>query len=338
MYALGRVAQRSVVTLLCPLHADSRPSLLVASRHQRIKCAAGCFGGQWIDPLTLFLAMGVDRKDAVGLAARSSAGGPGSVGPRISSGRVTATDASREALARVLGFLDRRTRMRDKVLGASHWDPAVASWARARGYDLDVVGPWLAELDGPARRALRARFPRESLVLAGLCYENGRWAVGPAYGLCFVYRGRSGAPMWTQAVALTADARARCKYKNPIGIAPVAFGCDTVTDATRVVVVTEGVTDALSVLQHQEYPSTGGRLCRAPGRVGVIGLAGVEQRSTDWLGLLTRRHQVLVAFDRDDAGDAGAERLLALLEKRGLSARRWRPDGGDLNTVYSTAR
>ena len=94
------------------------------------------------------------------------------------------------------------------------------------------------------------------------------------------------------------------------------------------------LTDALSVFQHEEYP-TGGRLCRAPGRVGVIGPAGVEQRATDWLGLLTRRHQVLVAFEPDDAG---AERLLALLEKRGLSARRWRPDGGDLNTVYATGR
>lgn len=336
--ALGRVDRRSVVPLLCPLHADSRPSLLVASRHQRIRCAAGCFGGQWVDPLTLFMAMGVDRQEAVRLVASSRHGRPAAAVPRVASRMAAASDPHRIALGRVVGFLDRRTRAREKVLGPSHWDPAVVSWAAERGFDLGAVGTWLAEFDSPARRALRAHFPRETLVMAGLCYDSGRWTAGPEWGVLFVYRDRAGTPVWTQAVALEAEARARCKYKNPIGISPVAFGCDTVTDATRVVVVTEGVTDALSVLQHQEYPSTSGRLSRALGRVGAIGLAGVEQRSTEWLGLLSRRHQVLVAFDPDDAGDAGAERLLSLLKKRGLAARRWRPVGGDLNKVYATGR
>jgi hypothetical protein len=114
----------------------------------------------------------------------------------------------------------------------------------------------------------------------------------------------------------------RGKYDNPTakhGRNPRLTWIDPPVDATGPTIVTEGIPDALAVA------SAGHR------SVAILGAGLPDHRTAERLASTGGR--IVVAFDADDAGRAGADRLMALLGEHGRTdAVVIEPPAGDLNT------
>ena len=107
------------------------------------------------------------------------------------------------------------------------------------------------------------------------------------------------------------------KYSTITGSQNIPWNFDAV-DGAKPVVVTEGVFNALTVLQHA------GDLCVAVA-TGGTSLA----REARWVSRLKAAPVVLVAFDADMPGDKASEWWINRLDR----ATRWRPAWGDLNDM-----
>jgi hypothetical protein len=330
--ALRPSDRRGVSAIRCPLHTDSKPSLLVAERIGMIRCAAGCLNGRWVTPQRLFVEMGIPVAEAKDLVAKTLPTASARPGRNPGSKRPPQQDL---ALRRVLEFLEERQANRAKVFGYEI-HPKAEEWAVSRGLRVDRIREWLLYIDDDDRRALLAHFPLRVLALAGLWGgAYGGWAITPDWGLLIICRDTAGVPIWAQAVGLTAQARLWAKYRNLLGVAPAPFGLDTVV-GKRTVVVAEGMTDALAVLSSRRCPSKSGRLISRTS-LGVIGVPGVTSWRPEWFTGIKAGAELIVGFDADAAGDAAAKRLMALLKRRGFYVRRWRPEGGDLNDILRAA-
>jgi len=114
------------------------------------------------------------------------------------------------------------------------------------------------------------------------------------------------------------------KYSGPRGGAGSLFGADELRSDGRPLLLCEGEFDAL--LAWQEI-GTGG-----PGLVDVATLAGAGRSIPGrWLLYLLRYERILVAYDLDDAGRAGAARLADLSQRvRCIRV----PHGHDLTDFY----
>ncbi|MCY4576706.1 MAG: CHC2 zinc finger domain-containing protein [Chloroflexi bacterium] len=160
---------------------------------------------------------------------------------------------------------------------------------------------------------LAAGFDGERVARCGLFTERGaeRFA-----GTLVVPDAANGQVRWLGGRAITRDARAR--FQALTGPKPV-LGLGRIPPDARWVIVTEGMFDWLTLSQW------GLPACAA---LGTQGLERVAQA-------VSRFANVFVAFDRDDAGIAAAERLSALLGRRSAVVRLPRDfmDVGELATA-----
>ena len=318
----ARERGRRYTSVACTLHADGTPSLCIDLMSGRAKCRANCLGGSW-HPLGRFypnLPGGTfaDRPPAAAV-------------PRL----LPDSSAADLALQRVLSSITDREDLLRQVGGRTRITGEAAEWLASRALDPARCLPWLYEASDAVARVLRHRWPRNVLAHAGLVGPQGRLIVGGRRRLLLVYRelrGSSTVPVWAQAVWTgdRSDMRGP-KYRSPTGTSRRVFGLDTIA-GKPVVVLTEGVIDALSVLHFAKIPEIGVSGADA----GVVGFAGVSggitaPRLRSIVETAAPHAHVVVAFDADPAGDQAAADALRILKMLKVPASRWRPEGNDLN-------
>lgn len=315
-------SQSGVGRIECPLHFDSRPSLLLAGRLGVVRCAAGCLDGKWAKPAVLFRAMGLDKSAITELCGQV---------PQVASPvrKAAKYETLRSDLRCVLEYLDERWTAKTRLFGRAQYSQRVHEWASYRGYSLDRLDSWLREIDGLDRAALQAAFSETALQSAGLKTVDGRWVCSAWWGLLVVCRNRQKTPIWAQAVGLTRTARQVAKYRNLAGVPPQPFGLDTLGSKRRIVIA-EGLTDSLSLLSSGMHLAHDGSVRSGRRTWGVLGVPGVASWKTSWFDEIADGTEVIVAFDADDAGDKASERVQNLLGSR-CHVWRWRPENGDLN-------
>lgn len=333
---------RGVVMARCPFHEDGRASLVLASRINRWRCLAGCYGGRWQSPVALFTnRTGQSQAELMALlddaGARPVARVTSVVVPRSRTTEVAALEA-------VLGFICEREDLLRSGAGVAFGEVGSA-WLSSRGLDPAVVAPFVYEVGEDVVRVVRARFFDHVLERAGLM-QRGRLCFGAGREVMLVYRDGGGRPTWCQFVATSARAIARGpKYLGPVGVSPAPF-VEGALSAARRVVICEGAVDALSlvVARTTEVPSTSlRRLVRTGRSVAVIGVPGALSFKSEWFADIAADAEILIATDPDDAGDVSARELVAVLGRLGHKhdrVTRWRPEGGDLNDLLlaSSAR
>jgi hypothetical protein len=304
------------VPLHCPLHDDRRESLLVWVDTLVAKCLAGCNGGRML-PINAFY-------DGIAIEKTGNA-------PSIAQRRNAVTRCQQDLRA-VLGYIVSTEEALRQAGNRSRIDGEVAVWLESRGLSAEIVSRWVfCGSDGLEMR-LRGRFGERMLTSAGLLSSTGRVLFGPGRRPSLVCRDPAGAPVWAQLAATTAHGRVRAKYLSP-GVVPVEpFGLDTVA-GKRTVVVTEGIVDALTVLQYGEWDGDGVHTPAA--EIGVVGLCGVAAPMSRAMSLAVRLAgrgaRYVVATDPDAAGDGAADRIFRELHKLGAkNCCRWRL-AGDLN-------
>lgn len=310
----------------CTKHADATSSLMVFVDGWA-KCMAGCFE-QKQRPLADFYP---EVAGVVVAATRTRSEQQALFEDR--TGRV-------KSLTAVLSWvLDREQVLRDAI-GGAHIGGETAWWLKSRGLVPDDVARWVVDGTDGLGRALHTRFDEHVLVRAGLLSEEtGKLCFGPNRRALLIYRDSSGSPVWMQAAAtISRDRLIGPKYRNPSGVPPAPFGADTVA-GKAIVVICEGVVDALTILQ--DGVEAAGVADVGVDHVGALafpGVATVSPQSVEAVTSLAPNADYLVATDPDPAGDRAAVRIGAILDEIGVSHRRWRPVGGDLNdTLKRTA-
>lgn len=284
-----------------PDHPDVHPSVTIqADRHgtQRWRCWSGGHGGTAID--VVVAARGMPVGDAIRWLDDNYA----RLRP-IHRDPPSPERAVGDPAPEVVEYVERCA----KLL----WTPAgrpVREWLNGRGYPDDVLALNKVGAD-PGRRYL----PRPKGFPAG-------WpaAVYPALD-------HQGAVTYFQARYLEPP-QGRGKYDNPSSrwaanprlgwVRPTASG----RRAGRCIVVTEGLADALAAarLGHDA--------------VGVLGTAAFDRRAAQLVASSATQlgRPIVVCFDADVAGEAGASRLVRDLRAAGMEGVRTvsPPSGSDL--------
>lgn len=327
--------RRGVVMARCPFHEDGRASLVLASRINRWRCLAGCYGGGWQSPVALFTNRtgrpGADLEAMLDdIGSRPVERAMSALVPRSRTAEVGALEA-------VLSFVCGREDLLRSGAGLAFGEVGSA-WLCSRGLDPSSVAPFVYEVGADVVRVVRARFFDHVLERAGLM-QRGRLCFGADREVMLVYRDGGGRPTWCQFVATSARTIARGpKYLGPIGVSPAPFVEGELAAAQRVVIC-EGAVDALSLVTARTCEvgsSSLRRLVRTGRRVAVIGVPGALSFKAEWFADIAADAEILIATDPDDAGDVSAKELVTVLgrlgHKRGRVTR-WRPEGGDLNDL-----
>ncbi|MHB1783568.1 MAG: toprim domain-containing protein, partial [Acidimicrobiales bacterium] len=303
-------ARRGVAMARCPFHEDGRASLVLASRINRWRCLAGCYGGAWQSPVALFTNRTgrpeADLEAMLGdIGAEPVERAIPALMPRSRTGEVVALEA-------VLSFICGREDLLRSGAGVTFGEVG-STWLSSRGLDPVAVAPFVYEVGADVVRVVRARFFDHVLERAGLM-QRGRLCFGADREVMLVYRDGGGRPTWCQFVATSARAIARGpKYLGPIGVSPAPF-VEGALGAARRVVICEGAVDALSlvVARTSEVRSSSlRRLVRTGRSVAVLGVPGALSFKAEWFADIAADAEILIATDPDDAGDVSARELVA---------------------------
>jgi DNA primase catalytic core len=327
--AAGVVLRRQGRDLVgcCPFHEDRSPSLVVSPAKNLWHCLGACqAGGSVID--WVMRTEGVSFRHAVellrdGVAPSMVVGGPA---PARSSVRRLPSPLEREAddrelLGRVVGFYERTLRESQEALG----------YLERRG----LVHPELVERFrlGYANRTLGYRLPaknrqagadiRGRLQRLGVLRESGHEHL--AGSLVIPILDSEGQVVQLYGRKLRDDLRAGTPAHLYLpGAMRGVFNLAALT-ASREVIVCESLIDALS------FWCCGLRHVTASYGVGGFTaehLAAFKERGVE---------RVLVAYDRDDAGDEAAARLAERLGGEGIECSRVLfPAGTDANELITS--
>ncbi len=301
------------VCVTCPDHDDEHPSLLVTIETGMAHCLAGCRDGRWFPISAFYSEIGIPTKKVLTTSR-----------PR--------TQGERD-LREVLAYLVSTEESLRVAGGHLRYGNEVLGWLHQRGLSPEIVSPWVFDLSARVEKRIRARFGDELLRSAGLLGSN-KPIFGKGRQALLVCRDERGRPIGAQIAATTQFARDRAKYLSPGGITPVPFGLDTVPQRNHIV-ITEGIVDALSVIQDGVWKGDELVIPSDPTKVGVVGICGVAAPIAGALRRVVRLAapgaRFIVATDPDVAGDAAAKRIRSLLLREGVRlVSRWR-DGDDLN-------
>jgi len=194
---------------------------------------------------------------------------------------------------------------------------------RSRAFTPAVVSPWVLPLDAATTHILVARYGTDVCKRYALLGRPGRRAI-------IVARDERGNPMWHQLVATTDKEREFVKYLNPTAVSPHIFGLDTLAGA-RTVVVVEGMTDALAALDPRLIPLFGTRHERI-GAVALQGASMVKASIAKQVLALAPRARIVIATDRDEAGEQASARLMRFFRANGAArVERWNVAVKDVN-------
>ena len=295
----GRVRQG-----VCPFHDEVEGSFTVYGDSQRWYCFGCGEGGDVLDFIQR--TESVPLSEALQLLGGAAAPTPldapresrARAGPPPARDRAVFTAAARFYTAQLL-------RSEDALI-----------YLEGRGITIAVaIDLGLGYAPGARLREalLAAGFDGERVARSGLFTERGaeRFA-----GTVVVPDVANGHVRWLGGRAIADDARPR--FQALTGPKPV-LGLGRIPHDARWVIVTEGMFDWLTLAQW------GLPACAA---LGTQGLERVAQAVSQFAN-------VFVAFDRDDAGIAAAERLSALLDRRSAVVRLPRDflDVGELATM-----
>lgn len=307
---------RRTVCLACPEHDDQRPSLLVVLETGMAHCLAGCREGRWY-PLRAFypeakMTMGAGSKGSGGVQCR----------PHVPS----SSRRGQELLAVLHYLVDTEEALRTAG-GHTRLEGEVGNWLSSRGLVPARVAHWVFRFDRALEDRLVARFGMEYLQQGGLFGPSGRPLAGAGRRALLVGRGVDGNPVGVQVASTSDRAREKAKYLSPGGASPAPFGLDTVSGRSCIV-VTEGIVDALSVLQDGLWRGEKQVLFPDSERVGVVGICGVGVPVAPTLKQVLKlapKASFVVATDPDPAGEQAAVRIRDLLIRvGGRRVLRWR--------------
>ena len=321
---------------LCPFHDDKSPSLHVTPGKRLWRCVSCNATGNVIQFVQRF--DGVSFRHAADLLAGGAAfKAPPSCGPVKKStvpklanplagvASATAADdehaADQEALRRVVDYYAERLAANPAALGYLEKrglaDPELLRVFRV-GYCDRTLGLRLPQKNRAEGAALRAR-----LVRLGLMRDTGHehfrgQIVVPVIG----DGGEIGTLYGRAAGVVPKENRHRFLPGPQAGVFnPSALLADALRESQGAVILTEGITDALTWWAHGWRNVTTCFSARKPSPevIEAIVKAGVRV--------------AFLAFDPDGAGDAGTEGAAALLMARGVECRRVRfPAGHDANS------
>lgn len=310
------------VLIRCPAHKDQTPSCSVTHGDGgtvRVRCFACDFTG---DAITLIATVhGLDVRGefrrvleiGAGLAGIPIDGAVWSPEPAPIRPSVVKVDAPAvpdsifDAVATELqraGALDSEVWCAQNV--ARYLDGrGILEWARADG--------WFAM--GAHSASALSQFSPEILHRCGLADVSGRM-MWPEHALAIPWRNARGEVQTIQRRHL-GDCDAGRRYVFPTGRGPSSpYGIDRLPDAGPVAIV-EGAVDVLAR-----------RMLDEQGWTTVLGAAGVSGWRAAWDEII-RERIVLIAFDRDEAGDREATKLADRFYAAGASVvRRATPTRG----------
>ena len=299
LHGTGRVRQG-----VCPFHDEAEGSFTVYSDSQRWYCFGCGEGGDVLDF--------IQRTESVPLSEALQLLGGGAAPTPLDASRETRAHAEPPP-ARDRAVLTAAARFYAAQLLRSG---DALTYLEGRGITIaTAIDLGLGHAPGAGLREalLTAGFDGERVARSGLFTERGaeRFA-----GMIVVPDGADGRVRWLGGRAIGPGARPR--FQALTGSKPI-LGLGRIPHDARWVIVTEGMFDWLTLAQW------GLPACAA---LGTQGLERVAQA-------VSRFANVFVAFDKDDAGIAAAERLASLLEGRAAIVRLPRDylDVGELATV-----
>lgn len=168
--------------------------------------------------------------------------------------------------------------------------------------------------------AMLRRFSLHELQDAGLFSQRGHLRY---YRHCLIFpywniQDGEVQVFWLQARAV--DRSVEPKELSHKGPAPFPFNVHLLNQKPGVVYLCEGAIDAMSMVQNG---------------LDAVGIPGVSAFRQEWIPFFKNK-MVYVAFDADNAGEKGAERVLQLFSQSGIEARRIQiPRGGnDVNESF----
>jgi DNA primase len=285
----------------CPFHKDDTPSFMVNGE----KGLWHCFGCGEGGDLFAFL-MKIERLTFIEAAQRLA----DEAGVSLSSSR---EDGEREKLRAVVAAVAEHYAAN---LGDTRQGAAARAYLESRGFDEAAwkrygLGYALPGWDN-VKRAFGGRFGQDVLLQAGFLVEGEKGTYDrfrdrtmfPIYDLsgrpiAFGGRAFEGEPKYLNSPTTPLFDKSRHLYG-------LHWARDAMRDARHAVLV-EGYTDVLTL--HQA------------GLVNVVGSMGTSltQGQADLLGRLVE--EVVIAYDRDKAGGAGAVRGMQILRNSGLAVR-----------------
>ena len=285
----------------CPFHKDDTPSFMVNGE----KGLWHCFGCGEGGDLFAFL-MKIERLTFIEAAQRLA----DEAGVSLSSSR---EDGEREKLRGVVAAVAEHYAAN---LGDTRQGAAARAYLESRGFDEAAwkrygLGYALPGWDN-VKRTFAGRFGQDALLQAGFLVEGEKGTydrfrdrtIFPIYDLsgrpiAFGGRAFEGEPKYLNSPTTPLFDKSRHLYG-------LHWARDAMRDARHVVLV-EGYTDVLTL--HQA------------GLVNVVGSMGTSltQGQADLLGRLVE--EVVIAYDRDAAGGAGAVRGMQILRNSGLAVR-----------------
>jgi DNA primase len=285
----------------CPFHKDDTPSFMVNGE----KGLWHCFGCGEGGDLFAFL-MKIERLTFIEAAQRLA----DEAGVSLSSSR---EDGEREKLRGVVAAVAEHYAAN---LGDTRQGAAARAYLESRGFDEAAwkrygLGYALPGWDN-VKRTFAGRFGQDALLQAGFLVEGEKGTydrfrdrtIFPIYDLsgrpiAFGGRAFEGEPKYLNSPTTPLFDKSRHLYG-------LHWARDAMRDARHAVLV-EGYTDVLTL--HQA------------GLVNVVGSMGTSltQGQADLLGRLVE--EVVIAYDRDKAGGAGAVRGMQILRNSGLAVR-----------------
>jgi DNA primase len=318
--------QRKGSAWLCPFHPDKTPSFgLKGSAYRCFAC------GERGDCVNLVMRLqGTDFNGAVDFLRRVTTLSP-TLRPRTEARRSADTgnrpdmlrqptcrdtDPDLERRAEILTFLvrDNVFRKNDQLhaYGLKYLASRGISEATALEHGLGFLSDYKH-----STQSLKRRFSIRELQAVGLFNKHGNLR---PYGhrLLFPYY-LNDRVLGLQARSIVPDPPRKGPKEILIGSPAIPFNCNVLSKGHKRVYITEGVVDCLSFAEMGEP---------------AVGIPGAHAFKPDWVRLFDDIEEVAIAFDADDAGRKGAEKIHRLL--LGTGPRKvltvdWPPGVNDVN-------
>lgn len=305
---------------LCPFHDDKSPSLVISPERNLWHCLGACqVGGSVID--WVMKSEGVSFRHAVELLRADAPLSTATKPVKVSTVRrlpapVSAEADDRAALAQVADYYHATLKESPEALAYLESRGLVSSEMIDHfrlGYANRTLGLRLPERNRKAGEELRGRLER-----LGVLRESGHEHL--AGSLVIPLRDETGGVVGMYGRKIRSDLKAGTPLHLYLpGPHRGVFNVEALR-ASKTVILCEALIDALTLW--------------CAGFRNVASAYGIEGFTAELLEAFKRHgtEEVFIAFDRDEAGDRGAEKVAATLIEAGVTCRRVEfPKGMDVN-------
>lgn len=168
---------------------------------------------------------------------------------------------------------------------------------------------------------LKSQFQLEDLQEVGMYSLKGNLKFYK-HPLIFPYFDLNGTPVYFQSRAI--DSSVVPKELSLKGNIPCPYNMRVLNKRQGLVYVCEGVIDTLSLIQFNN---------------DAVGIPGVKNFKPEWVSLFENK-RVIVAFDEDEAGRQGRDKVIELLESANIEVKpsKLLKEGMDMNDFFNQKR